>query len=163
MYNCLGTALENFAQTTASDRLSRTYMIQTAWGIENHIRMIMKRAKSVFLIFCEDPLFYEKHAGYISRLVKLVKVNVIISDKKIAKGIPAECYQANRDMTEFLIHLSIAKKYARQTKMIFYADRKEALTVFETGGRNEAVFTANNIYGEFISRIVLRNLIKQTA
>jgi HEPN domain-containing protein len=66
-------------------------------------------------------------------------------------------------MKEFLIHPSIAKKYARQTKMIFYADRKEALTVFETGDRNEAVFSANNNYGEFISGIVLRNLIKLTA
>jgi len=125
--------------------------------------MIIMGAKSEFLIFCEDPLIYEKYAGDISRLVKRVKVKVIISNKKNAKGIPAECYQANRDMKEFLIHPLIAKKYARQTKMIFYADRKEALTIFETGGRNEAVFTANNIYGEFISRIVLRNLIKQTA
>ncbi len=41
MYNCLGTALDNFAQTTASDMLSRTFTIQTAWGIETHIHVIM--------------------------------------------------------------------------------------------------------------------------
>lgn len=86
MYNYLGTALENFEQKTASDRLARTYTIQIAWGIENHIRMIMMRAKSEVLIFCEDLFFYEKYAGDISLLAKRVKVYVIIRDKKICEG-----------------------------------------------------------------------------
>lgn len=56
--------------------------------------------------------------------------------KKFAKGITVECYQTNRDMKKYLIHPPIAKGYARQTKMIFYADRIEAITVFETDGMN---------------------------
>ncbi|HKM41631.1 MAG TPA: hypothetical protein VJY43_03595 [Methanocorpusculum sp.] len=41
--------------------------------------------------------------------------------------------------------------------------KKKALMVFETDGRHEAVFTTNNIFGEFIPGIVLRNLIILTS
>jgi sugar-specific transcriptional regulator TrmB len=159
-YDNLERALENYEQTTASDRLARTYSIQSLWSIENHIRMILKRAKAEILIFCDDPSFYEKYAEDIDRITKHVKVYCIISDKKLAKEIPFECYLANRDTKECLLHPPITRRLDRQTKLILYADRKEALTVFKMEGREEAVFTTNNIYAEFITRVVLKSIAK---
>jgi sugar-specific transcriptional regulator TrmB len=159
-YDMLGIALETYAALTCTDQLGQTYTIQSKWGIENHIRFLLKTAKNELLIISDDPAFYQYFAEELSQVVKRVTVNSVVSNKKTAKKIPFPCYLADKDTKESLFQPPILRKMSLPTKVAIYADRKEVLAVYEREGKKEAVFTRNNIYADFITRTVMRNQVR---
>lgn len=158
-YDTLGMALETYAALTCTDQLGQTYTIQTEWGIENHIRFLLKTAKNELLIISDDPVFYEKYANELSQASKRISLNSVVSNRKAAKKIPFPCYLADKETKDSLFQPPILRKMSLPTKLIIYADRKEVLAVYERDGREEAVFTKNSIYAEFITRTILKNQV----
>lgn len=158
-YDALGLALETYATLTCPDQLGQTHTIQTEWGIENHIRLLLKTAKNELLIISDDPIFYQQYTNELSQSAKRVTVNCVVSNRKAAKNIPFPCFLADKDTKDALFQPPILKKMSMPTKLIIYADRKEVLAVYEREGEEEAVFTKNNIYAEFITRTILKNQV----
>jgi len=162
-YDLLGVALETYAALTCVDQLGQTYTVQTKWGIENHIQFLLKTVKNELLIISDDPSFYEKYADELSHLAKHVSLNSVVSNKNAAKKIPFPCYLADKETKDTLFQPPILKKLSLPTKLIIYADRKEVLAVYERDGIEEAIFTKNSIYAEFITRTILKNQVMVTA
>lgn len=162
-YDTLGMALETYAALACTDQLGQTYTIQTEWGIENHIRFLLKTAKNELLIISDDPSFYEKYANELVQAAKRLSLNSVVSNRKVAKKIPFPCYLADKDTKDSLFQPPILRKMSLPTKLIIYADRKEVIAVYEREGKEEAVFTKNNIYAEFITRNVLKNQVMVTS
>ncbi|MEA5038188.1 hypothetical protein SDC9_31542 [bioreactor metagenome] len=156
-YDMLGMALETYAALACPDRPDQTYNIQTEWGVENHIRYLLRTAKNELLIISDDPVFYQQYAEDIARAEKRIQLNCVVSSKKTAKSIPFRCYLADEDTKDSLFSPPLLRKLAMPAKEIIYADRKEVLAVYDREGKEEAAFTKNSIYAEFITRIVLKN------
>ncbi len=162
-YDTLGMALETYAALTCPDQLGQSYTIQTEWGIENHIRFLLRSTKNELLIISDDPVFYQQYANELSQAVKRVNVHCVVTYRKAAKNIPFPCFLADKDTKDALFQPPILKKQSLPTKLIIYADRKEVLAVYEREGKEEGVFTKNNIYAEFISRAILKNQVMATS
>lgn len=56
-YDMLGMALETYAALACPDQPGQTYNIRTGWGVENHIRYLLRTAKNELLIISDDPVF----------------------------------------------------------------------------------------------------------
>jgi len=158
-YDLLGMALETYAALACPDRPDQTYNIQTGWGVENHIRYLLRTAKNELLIISDDPVFYQQYAEDIARAEKRIQLICVVNSKKTAMSIPFRCYLADEDTKDSLFSPPLLRKLAMPAKEIIYADRKEVLAVYEREGKEEAAFTKNSIYAEFITRIVLKNMM----
>ncbi|MEA5086411.1 MAG: helix-turn-helix domain-containing protein [Methanocorpusculum sp.] len=156
-YDMLGMALETYAALACPDQPGQTYNIRTGWGVENHIRYLLRTAKNELLIISDDPVFYHLYAEDIARAEKRIRVSCIVSSRKTANSIPFQCYFADEDTKDSLFSPPLLRKLSMPVKEVIYADRKEVLSVYEREGKEEAAFTKNSIYAEFITRVVLKN------
>ncbi|HJJ29699.1 MAG TPA: hypothetical protein O0W87_01695 [Methanocorpusculum sp.] len=155
-YDILGITLQASAAPIEPDLLTRTYTIQTEWGVKNHIRLLLKTTKNELIIFSDDPHFYERYIDELTLSAKRIKINSVVSDARSAKKIPFPSYLADRDTKELLFDIPIMKKTGIMTKAIIYSDRKEVLAVYEREGKEEALFMKNSIYTDFIARAVMK-------
>lgn len=155
-YDILGITLQTHAAPQMVEHLPQTYIIQTEWGVENHIRLLLKTAKNELIIFSDDPVFYERYADELTLAAKRININCVVSDVKSAKKIPVPCYLADKDTKELLFNPPIMKKMSLLTKVVMYCDRKEVLALYEREGKEEALFLKNEIYTDFIARAVIK-------
>ncbi|TAJ45630.1 TrmB family transcriptional regulator [Methanofollis fontis] len=133
--------------------------ILTEGGIEYQFRLMCRRARSQIVILCNDAELLKRFSGDLRRVEKQVDLYVIVSRPEMAAALPFPCYMVNETVDESLFSPKGAHTSYPMLLQVFL-DMRNMFMIADIDGQMHGFYTDDNLYKEFISRMILRDIRK---
>lgn len=128
----------------------------TDWARDTRIRMLLRRAKSEIVLFCDDEGFLARYAGDLAREAKGVHVYLVVGRTELAESAPVRCYTGGSDTDPFLFCHNAGEKMEPSLKVLLIADRRESLPVVEDNGTLKGIFTCPDLDAGYLLRKIVQ-------
>ena len=136
------------------------YVVQSESAIDNQVNAILKQAKDVVLILCNDPSFLKKYKQEIKCTHNKLDLRVVVEDPAEYSGAGLKLYKCDPLMKKSLMDEKIFGDYPARILFAIFADYREDVIIIRRGTALEGLFSSEFVITEYLQRSMMERIEK---